>query len=222
MDVSKPYLDIAPAGPPPLGLQGALQSLLTKPTDWNDPQKTAFQKDVQAFINNPPASFDPAKPDPIVAPPIYGRWHAAVQSVDRTATGWVNDLNLDLRDRSAGGMGTQVVQTERTALMASAWQPSAASGTTGACHAAANLSCAVREGAAGHGNDDYVALAFKAAGQPAHYPGNGARQPSAGAHIVGKLPPRYAAATSPGHNTGHAHAVVGASRFRRTRVCAAA
>jgi hypothetical protein len=122
MDVSNPYLDIAPAGPPPLGLQGALQSLLTKPTDWNDPQRTAFQTDVQAFINNPPASFDSTTPDPIVAPPIYGRWHAAVQAVNRIAAGWVNDLNLDPRDRSAGGMGTQVVQTERTALMASAWQ----------------------------------------------------------------------------------------------------
>ena len=122
MDVTHPYLDVRGAGPPPLGLQGALQSLLTKPTDWNDPQKTAFQTDVQAFINNPPASFDPTTPDPIVAPPIYGRWHAAVQAVDRTAAGWVDDLNLDPRDRSAGGMGTQVVQTERTALMASAWQ----------------------------------------------------------------------------------------------------
>jgi len=122
MDVTHPYLDVRGAGPPPLGLQGALQSLLTQPTEWNDPQKTAFQTDVQAFINNPPASFAPTTPDPIVAPPIYGRWHAAVQAVDRTAAGWVNDLNLDPRDRSASGMGTQVVQTERTALMASAWQ----------------------------------------------------------------------------------------------------
>lgn len=122
MDVSDPYLDVRGAGPPPLGLQGALQSLLTKRTEWDDPQKTAFQTDVQAFINNPAVSFDPTTPDPIVAPPIYGRWHAAVQAVDRTAAGWVNDLNLDPRDRSAGGMGTQVVQTERTALMASAWQ----------------------------------------------------------------------------------------------------
>ncbi len=122
MDVSNPYLDIAGAGPPPLGLQGALQSLLTTRTEWDDPQKAAFQTDVQAFINNPPASFDPNQPDPIIAPPIYGRWHAAVEAVDRTAAGWVNDLNLDPRDRSAGGMGTQVVQTERISLMASAWQ----------------------------------------------------------------------------------------------------
>jgi len=122
MDVSNPQPGIAPAGPPPLGLQGALQSVLTVPTPWNDPQKSAFQADVQKFVNNPDASFDPSQPDPIIAPPIYGRWHAAVSAVERTAAGWVNDLNLDPRDRSGGGMGTQVVQTERTALMASAWQ----------------------------------------------------------------------------------------------------
>ena len=122
MDVSHPMQGISPAGPPPLGLQGALQSVLTQPTEWEDLRKTAFQTDVQTFINNPAASFDPNQPDPIIAPPIYGRWHAAVSAVDRTAAGWVNDLNLDPRDRSAGGMGTQVIQEERTALMASAWQ----------------------------------------------------------------------------------------------------
>ena len=43
------------------------QSLLTQPTEWNDPQKTAFQTDVQAFINNPPASFDPTTPERFLA-----------------------------------------------------------------------------------------------------------------------------------------------------------
>jgi hypothetical protein len=121
LDVSESTPQVRSAGPP-LGLEGALKSLSTQPTAWNDPDKSAFQTDVETFINHPDASFNPADPDPIVAPPIYGRWHAAVQAVDRTATSWVNDLNLDPRDRSAGGMGTEVVQDERTALMASAWQ----------------------------------------------------------------------------------------------------
>jgi hypothetical protein len=125
MDVTTPAPHISSAGPP-LGLEGALHSVLTEPTDWKDPDKTNFQTDVQTFINHPQLSTDdPANPnpdDPIIAPPIYGRWHAAVQSVDRTAAGWVNDLNLDPRNRSAAGMGTQVVQDERTQLMASAWQ----------------------------------------------------------------------------------------------------
>jgi hypothetical protein len=124
MDVSIPAPQIPPAGPP-LGLQGALQSVLTKPTDWKDPDKTNFQSAVQTFINTADVPvLDLANPgdDPVIAPPIYGRWHAAVQSVDRTAAGWVNDLNLDPRNRSGAGMGTEVVQDERTQLMASAWQ----------------------------------------------------------------------------------------------------
>lgn len=125
MDVSQPAPHIASAGPP-LGLEGALHSVLTQPTPWNDPDKTNFQTDVQNFINVTTfTADDPANPkpdDPVIAPPIYGRWHAAVQSVDRTAAGWVNDLNLDPRNRSGAGMGTQVVQDERTPLMASAWQ----------------------------------------------------------------------------------------------------
>jgi hypothetical protein len=125
MDVSHPASGISSAGPP-LGLEGALESFLTKPTAWNDPEKTAFQTDTQNWINQTQAATDdPASPnpdDPIIAPPIYGRWHAAVQSVDRTAAGWVNELNLDPRNRSGSGMGTQVVQKEPTQLMAAAWE----------------------------------------------------------------------------------------------------
>ena len=125
MDVSQPMPDIPSAGPP-LGLEGALHGISTTPTPWNDPDKTNFQNPVQAFINQPSsATDDPANPiadDPVIAPPVYARWHAAVESVDRTAAGWVNELNLDPRNRSAAGMGTQVVQIAHTQLLASAWQ----------------------------------------------------------------------------------------------------
>jgi hypothetical protein len=125
MDVAHAEQNIPSAGPP-LGLEGALRSVSTTPTDWKDPDKTAFQTAVQTFINQPSALHDdPANPipdDPVIAPPIYGRWHAAVQSVDRTQPGWVNELNLDPRNRAAAGMGTQVVQSELTQLLASAWQ----------------------------------------------------------------------------------------------------
>ena len=125
MDVSEPGYNIPSAGPP-LGLEGALRSTLTVPTPWNDPDKTNFQTAVQTFINQPAAmNDDPSNPipdDPVIAPPIYGRWPARVQAVDRTAAGWINDLNLDPRNRSGGGMGSQIVQSEQTQLMASAWQ----------------------------------------------------------------------------------------------------
>ena len=109
-----------------LGLEGALESISTTDTPWNDPDKSAFQGALQTWINQTSrATDDPANPnpkDPVVVPPIYGRWQAAATSVSSSATGWLNDLNLDPRNRSAAGMGTQVVQEEQTQLMASAWQ----------------------------------------------------------------------------------------------------
>jgi hypothetical protein len=59
-----------------------------------------------------------------VAPPIYGRWHAAVDRVTPPAgaTGWVEALNLDPRYRVAAGLGTQVVQDRQEDLMAAIWQ----------------------------------------------------------------------------------------------------
>jgi predicted XRE-type DNA-binding protein len=124
LDVSQPDPGIPSAGPP-LGLDGALHSVATHETVWADPAKTAFQTAIQAWINQTsPATDDPANPnpgDPVVVPPIYGQWAAAIRSVDRTAVGWENDLNLDPRNRSAAGMGTEIVQNQVTQLMASAW-----------------------------------------------------------------------------------------------------
>ena len=126
MDVSQPLHNIPSAGPP-LGLRGALQSITTQPTPWNDPDRTAFQTKVQEFINQPSfADDDPANPrpdDPVIAPPIYGRWHAAVaerRSHRRRLGERISTSTRGIGPRA--GMGTQVVQNERTALMASAWQ----------------------------------------------------------------------------------------------------
>ena len=47
---------------------------------------------------------------------------AGVRSVTPGATGWLDDLSLDPRNRATAGTGTQVVQQLRTSLMASAWQ----------------------------------------------------------------------------------------------------
>jgi hypothetical protein len=124
MSVDAPEENFPGAGTP-LGLQGALQSLAVAPTPWLDPAKTAFQSALQDFVNRTTAvKVDPANPgpDPTVVPPIYGRWHAGIATVDRTMAGWLNELNLDPRNRTSSGMGTQVIQSKLTSLLASAWQ----------------------------------------------------------------------------------------------------
>lgn len=126
MDVSEPAPGFPPAGPPPLGLAGALRSPLTVDTPWNDPPKSDFQTHLADLINRTSPTVDnpdsPNPKDPEVVPPIYGRWHAGVTAVDPAAAGWVNELNLDPRTRSMAGLGTRVVDDERVPLLASAWQ----------------------------------------------------------------------------------------------------
>jgi hypothetical protein len=69
-------------------------------------------------------------PDPLIVPPLYGRWHAAVDRllVERdgttpvpNASNWLHQLNLDPRHRTAASAGTQVIQKGQEDYMNSAW-----------------------------------------------------------------------------------------------------
>jgi hypothetical protein len=126
MDVSLPGLGLPLAATKPLGLEGALASPGTTSTPWPSSEQTAFQTNLQNRINQTsPVTDDPGDPrpeDPVVAPPIYGRWPAGVSTVASGSHAWVSNLNLDPRTRAAAGLGTQVVQKQRTQLLASAWQ----------------------------------------------------------------------------------------------------
>jgi hypothetical protein len=118
--------DGVPSAGPPLGLEGALRSVSTTTTPWAGPDHDAFQAAVQDLVNEGTTAplDDPDNPlpgDPRIVPPAYGKWHAGAQGVDRSVTGWLPDLNLDPRNRAGAGMGTQIVQGQRVALMASAW-----------------------------------------------------------------------------------------------------
>lgn len=126
MDVAHPGTGIPSAGGP-LALMGALRSALASDTPWTGADHDAFQAAVAVLVNQTSAAGpdDPDNPlpeDPHVVPPFYGKWQAAAAAVTPGEPGWPNDLNLDPRNRAAAGMGTQIVQDERTALMASAWQ----------------------------------------------------------------------------------------------------
>ena len=86
------------------GCRARCRASATTDPQWKDPDKTAFQTALQALVNRtPPVVDDPTGPDPQVVPPIYGRWHAGVVSVSPSGTGWLDELNLDPRNRTAGG-----------------------------------------------------------------------------------------------------------------------
>ncbi len=61
--------------------------------------------------------------DPL-APPIYGRWHAGKTEVkaEQPVPQWLYDLNIDVRWRTAAGLGVRVVQEHQEELMDEAWR----------------------------------------------------------------------------------------------------
>ncbi|MER5510489.1 hypothetical protein ABT052_34925 [Streptomyces sp. NPDC002766] len=70
--------------------------------------------------------------DPIITPPLYGRWHALTSRLLNDRDGvpvpapanhnWVHRLNLDPRFRVAANLGAQVVRAHEEKLMAAAWE----------------------------------------------------------------------------------------------------
>jgi hypothetical protein len=66
--------------------------------------------------------------DPIVTADVYGRWHALQATVDAadpvlpaTHADWINELNLDPRNRAVAGIGVEFVKNNQEALMNTAW-----------------------------------------------------------------------------------------------------
>jgi hypothetical protein len=68
--------------------------------------------------------------DPLITPPIYGKWHAMVERVYVNREGdridhdynWLNELNLDPRFRVPAHFGTRVVQENQENYMEAAWE----------------------------------------------------------------------------------------------------
>lgn len=159
IDVSDPAPNVVGINDPHLGgvlrMGGALRAPLSNlsPPDrveydkfdlWATPYPHPFQSQLATFVNladsyqaaGPAANADPvldgsinADPDPMITPPIYGRWHALTDRLLDEAdaspvpnrANWVHDLNLDPRYRSAAGFGTTMIQKGQEDYMEAAW-----------------------------------------------------------------------------------------------------
>jgi hypothetical protein len=126
MDIGRPGFGMpdAPADAPGriLGLEGALRAPTAQRTDWPDEARLPFQGALRAILDAPAAATPEAEPGPIIAPPLYGRWHAAQTVVPEDIPQWFRELNLDPRERAVSGFGTLVVQDQQENLMQSAWE----------------------------------------------------------------------------------------------------
>ena len=132
IDVSVPGFDlpnaaVTPSTSPPtptvtaMPMEGALQSF--QASNLGEPVvSTNWLTAIESFINSQQTAVDQQAPRPLVAPPLYGRWHAGqTQLQSSTNQPWLFELNSDPRDRVSAGLGTLVVEERHQELMASAW-----------------------------------------------------------------------------------------------------
>jgi hypothetical protein len=120
-------------------LEGALRAYQSQTQNRDDPLKPLqdsedyknFQEKLRALLNKPedPKSIVTLPPSIPIAPPIYGRWHAAQKTIpEKTISNgardvaWLRELNLNPSHRAVASIGTQIVQDQQEQLMASAWE----------------------------------------------------------------------------------------------------
>nr|WP_280252751.1 hypothetical protein [Nocardia abscessus] len=141
MDVLDPGSNVRPLDKPELGgilkLGGALQppdKVPPEPPDkyetWDQPFPRPLQIDLAHLLNLPDTYQAGGDPDPVVAPPLYGRWYLPTQRVLQQRNGtpitpadnWIHRLNLDPRFRVAAGLGTRVIQQNQEKYMEAVWE----------------------------------------------------------------------------------------------------
>jgi len=131
LDISRPGFQVASVTNPPdnrVSLEGALLAPTTVRRGLV--AESDFVPQVAKVLNTPaderdaPSGGGIGATDPVVAPPIYGQWHAGVERVQMPADdpGWIPALNLDPRYRASAGLGARVVRKHQDAYMRSAWE----------------------------------------------------------------------------------------------------
>jgi hypothetical protein len=116
MDVSQPGFGVAGVAGTTLGLEGALKTVDNQSTPWPPSAQAVYEAQFRAVLA-PPASSDP-----VFAPPTYGSIQSGSGLPAAGATPvWLGELNLDPRSRAAAAAGSQIVQRDQEALVASAW-----------------------------------------------------------------------------------------------------
>ena len=107
-----------------ISMQGALKPLGAKAGEWPPVSRDPFRTQLCTVLNSPADAVEQGAVDPVIAPPIYGRWHAGKSRVEANGGDppWLHELNLDPRFRAAAGLGAEVIRRDQEPLMAAAWE----------------------------------------------------------------------------------------------------
>lgn len=95
-----------------------LQQLVNLQLDKEDATVTIYEITDNAFTGDSDAL------DPMVTPPMVGRWHGLATRLETGDSNhdWLHDLNEDPRHRAAAGLGAQVVVKNQEEFMKQAWE----------------------------------------------------------------------------------------------------
>lgn len=123
MDISAPGFPVPATMTPSVLLEGALQPVNAARAEFPDEATQPWQRSLQSIVNAANARSTPADAEPVLGPPIYGRWIARRDEVGtRPTRTWLDELNLDPRDRVVAALGTRIIQEQQEDLMADAWE----------------------------------------------------------------------------------------------------
>ncbi|MEU1284469.1 hypothetical protein [Kitasatospora sp. NPDC005856] len=129
-----------PTPPPPVPLpyphpfQEALAGRINLADDYLEHPPTVAHARLAESLGpaGPAAAPAPGAADPVITPPLYGRWHARTSRLLSRRDGtpvpapenrnWVHRLNLDPRFRIAANFGTQVIRARQEEFVAAAWE----------------------------------------------------------------------------------------------------
>lgn len=123
MDISAPGFAVPATITPSVLLEGALQPINAPRAQFPDAPTQPWQETFQSILNAANAYAAAAAGEPVLGPPIYGRWIAQRHTVGAPAAlTWLDELNLDPRERVVAALGTRVIQDQQEDLMAEAWE----------------------------------------------------------------------------------------------------
>jgi len=136
MDIQKPgnaLLD-GKSDQPTVNVYGAFKSPAGSDAAWNPyDDSNRFNKNLRSILNLSD-DYQQTSPgaDPIITPPIYGKWAALRKRVfatddfgvggEPTNPHWIDELNLDPSLRVLAGIGANVVREKQEEFMSQAWQ----------------------------------------------------------------------------------------------------
>jgi hypothetical protein len=126
MEIGMPGFSVPQTTPPtvipPIMLEGALQPVKAPRAAFPDGTTELWQQKLQSMLNVAGARALEPGIEAVLGPPIYGRYYAARHHVGTVQPlTWLDQLNLDPRERVVAALGTRVIQAHQEELMAQAW-----------------------------------------------------------------------------------------------------